>query len=93
MEYNLELNEAQARMLNREEGDTVTVEVDIHCEDCGIGPYEYWGARGFHSDIRTFIEGVKCGGIEVPTTHDQDKAIKAQFKIECDEARLEHEVD
>ena len=93
MEYNLELNEAQARLLNREEGDTVTVEVDIHREDCGIGPYEYWGARCFHSDIRTFIESVKFGDIEVPTTHDQDKAIKLQFEQECAEARLAHDMD
>jgi len=28
----------------------------LAAEDQGIGPYEYWGAKGVHSDIVTYVE-------------------------------------
>ena len=36
---------------------------DIVFEDYGIGPYEYWGARGVHKDYRATCS--VCGGIDV----------------------------
>lgn len=35
---------------------------DAVAEDCGIGPYEYWGARGVHHDWRVFSG---CCGVEL----------------------------
>jgi|WetSurSiteA1Bulk_404760.scaffolds.fasta_scaffold152585_1 hypothetical protein len=37
------------------------IEVDVMLEDFGIGPYEFWGAKGTHKDIRPICS--ICGEI------------------------------
>ena len=75
MDYTLTLNQDQADLLDKEEGDQVSVEVDAIYEDIGIGPFDYWGAIGIHRQFVWNIESVRHNGVEVPTTVEQDRLI------------------
>lgn len=42
--------------------DTAVVDVEYIVTDMGIGPYEYWGARGTHVDMQPEILEVWING-------------------------------
>lgn len=65
----------------------------MYCKEClqecsevtidnSIGPYEYWGATGVHTDIRV---GSDCCEAEVISDSEYQGIIEAKFESELDE--------
>lgn len=50
--------------------------------DCGIGAYEYWGAKGVHTDFQLFSE---CCEDEYWTTEEHQEYLDEKAEGEEDE--------
>jgi len=56
-------------------------------QDCGIGPYEFWGARGVHHDYRAvcpLCEGEVDGGASQPCHVCRHYEVEDNFECELD---------
>ena len=62
----------------------ITLEGEVVVVDCGIGVYEFWGSKGYHTDLRkemnapVYIEEVKLideNGEPVPITDENNVLI------------------
>lgn len=51
----------------------VSVEIEAHVEDFGIGPYEYWGSKG--NDVQLGYELDKVNILEVKTFDEDGEPI------------------
>ena len=50
-------------------------ECKVVLEDFGIGPYEYWGAKGTHHDYQAVSDCCECGEVldEDGGVHDAEE--------------------
>ena len=71
------------------EDPVMMLEVTVSTEDHGIGGYEFWGCKGYDRRICHDIESVKCEGIEVETTPEQDKILNDRVEHRTHEVRCE----
>jgi hypothetical protein len=44
-------------------------EAEWECQDVGIGPYEFWGAKGYDSRMEYRVEWVKISSIDGEKDH------------------------
>jgi hypothetical protein len=54
--------------------------------DFGIGPYEFWGARGFHHDRQWVTQCCEAGLVDCwgyPSVYEEAEGPEREFEYDC----------